>query len=673
MSTRIVRSRPISQRHDAIPMRRLSDENTTVSSLGPSDDFDDDRIMPANENDFPLAGPAIEAGEPAEDVDDDRIMPANENIFPPGGPATEAGPSAEGEDDHIPPADGRNTEAPELSSMDVCAFIVNKMIGTGIFTAPPAVLLLTRSKAEVLFLWILGFLYTLVSMVIYLQFARKLPYTGGELVYLDETLRKPAFLTWTIYSFYFVFLYNASTNCLQFANQVLLAANSNREVFEPDSRVLRFIAIATLSFFCLLHYFSAQIGRVLNRFLTYFKIALLLSLILAGSIRASSHYVPDWTRSANSNVASSAAAFLLVTGEVRNPQTLKRGFVLAIWTVGILYILVVLVFLLAVPYEDVTGPKAVVYFAPVFFGGGPTAQTIWAIFTCISSAGSILSVIYTCGRVKQIIGTSNILPWSKMWKLESAVRDTTQGKVPTPQGGLMLHWISATTMIAATAAIENIEEAIRFPGSLGAYCSGFVGIFICIGFPYLFIERKFPIYKPWSSVPDDSNADDSPRFWIIEPREIEVPTSWTETSSGTRFPDSWVLKRVWRRWLIGLSCLTFNIYIVIIPLYGPYKDSSGHPLEVKGWYYIIIAGSVALFGLSYYYLTIGLAHRGGSILRFAGVRLSIDHSKAANGEAVKVRIDSHATGPSYLYWFFGGSQKQHYPNNRVVRYFRNFW
>lgn len=45
---------------------------------------------------------------------------------------------------------------------DVSSLIINKMIGTGIYTAPPAVLILTGNKREALGLWITGFVYTLV-------------------------------------------------------------------------------------------------------------------------------------------------------------------------------------------------------------------------------------------------------------------------------------------------------------------------------------------------------------------------------------------------------------------------------------------------------------------------------------------------------------------------------
>lgn len=90
-----------------------------------------------------------------------------------------------------------------LNARDVAAFIINKMIGTGIFVSPATVLILTRSKSEAIGLWIAGFLYVLVryvilprfqcvcdaklilgSMTVYLEFARRLPHTGGEIIYV---------------------------------------------------------------------------------------------------------------------------------------------------------------------------------------------------------------------------------------------------------------------------------------------------------------------------------------------------------------------------------------------------------------------------------------------------------------------------------------------------------
>jgi hypothetical protein len=69
----------------------------------------------------------------------------------------------------IDPVEPRPDPTLPLNSRDVCAFIINKMIGTGIFIQPPAVLLFTQSKIEALFLWVLGFLYTLVRCALFIN------------------------------------------------------------------------------------------------------------------------------------------------------------------------------------------------------------------------------------------------------------------------------------------------------------------------------------------------------------------------------------------------------------------------------------------------------------------------------------------------------------------------
>jgi hypothetical protein len=50
----------------------------------------------------------------------------------------------------------------KLTWWDVSALIINKMIGTGIFTGPPTILLYTGNKTTALCLWAGGFAYTLI-------------------------------------------------------------------------------------------------------------------------------------------------------------------------------------------------------------------------------------------------------------------------------------------------------------------------------------------------------------------------------------------------------------------------------------------------------------------------------------------------------------------------------
>lgn len=109
------------------------------------------------------------------------------------GSSVDTRPSATHEQDQWPTrfvnvddtgVDRRVREIRNLSSWDVAALITNKMIGTGIFTGPSIVLQFTLNKKLAIGLWAFGMVYTLLSMILYIEYARKLPFTGGELVYV---------------------------------------------------------------------------------------------------------------------------------------------------------------------------------------------------------------------------------------------------------------------------------------------------------------------------------------------------------------------------------------------------------------------------------------------------------------------------------------------------------
>lgn len=51
---------------------------------------------------------------------------------------------------------------PELTWFDVFSLIVNNLIGTGIFTTPASIYLLTGRKSLALGLWGIGFFYSVV-------------------------------------------------------------------------------------------------------------------------------------------------------------------------------------------------------------------------------------------------------------------------------------------------------------------------------------------------------------------------------------------------------------------------------------------------------------------------------------------------------------------------------
>lgn len=92
---------------------------------------------------------------------------------------------------------------------------------------------------------------------------------------------------------------------------------------------------------------------------------------------------------------------------------------------------------------------------------------------------------------------SNAFPWSRLWSLES--------KYETPEGGLILHWIFSVILIIATTRINNIEEAIAFPGTLQAYATGIIGGKSSCSTVQIFSNKRRSTRGNWVPIPWKEN------------------------------------------------------------------------------------------------------------------------------------------------------------------------
>ena len=187
----------------------------------------------------------------------------------------------------------------KLTVLDVAALILNKQIGTGIFTTPGAVLLSTQSKGLSVALWTIGGFWTLMFLLIYLEFGIAFPFNGGELVYLDEIYNKPELLATVLFSGYFLLLANSYGNSIQFAKHVLVAAFPDLEdATELDPRLVRYIAISVITLVCLIHWHSRRSGLFLNKLVAWYKLALLVVVFIAGMVWSGKN-PSEWSNSTN--------------------------------------------------------------------------------------------------------------------------------------------------------------------------------------------------------------------------------------------------------------------------------------------------------------------------------------------------------------------------------------
>ncbi|KAF2993477.1 hypothetical protein E8E14_000895 [Neopestalotiopsis sp. 37M] len=523
-------------------------------------------------------------------------------------------------------ADPRVDAPRTLTQRDVAALIINKMIGTGIFTGPYTVLVSTQSKSIAMGLWAVGFGYTILSMLMYLEYARKLPFTGGELVYLDDLL-KPKFRLWayTLYAFYFIFVYTTSTNALQFASQLVLAAykkSSWKELpqAEVSLHLLRFLAITITTAACLLLYISNSKSRLFNKATAAAKILGLLIVAAFGAAylhKNGSH--PNWAsddsyaQSLEGHKVDWAPAFIiilysfhgwenatLVAGEIPSFSVLKWGFIWGVSVVGALYLLLAGILCAAFDWRDgVLSNFTAAYFStPTAVVKGEvsdTAAVATAVLIALSSIGSMLSVAYTGVRVKQSIGWTNILPWSWLWRRTGPLRpkyswrevDHGQREVAlifdkdalthpgSPEGGVILYWLTTVVWICLSASSTDTTYAVGFSGNMLVYGHFFVEGLVGIGFiwfdPYQerFQNTGYPALD-WYRTESDRN----PAPWMRQ-NPAEPGKYW----SLSRLRDGPL------QTLLGIVILAFSLIIVIADLLRPEGLTA---LEVVGG--VLVAG-----------------------------------------------------------------------------------
>jgi len=112
-------------------------------------------------------------------------------------------PTTTNDEDDKPEMDYRDFVIPEdrkLGVLSTTLLIVNRVVGTGIFSTPSTVVHFTDSVGASLIFWVLGGILTVAGMFVYLEFGTALPRSGGEKVYLERVYRRPRYLATCIFA-----------------------------------------------------------------------------------------------------------------------------------------------------------------------------------------------------------------------------------------------------------------------------------------------------------------------------------------------------------------------------------------------------------------------------------------------------------------------------------------
>lgn len=331
------------------------------------------------------------------------------------------------------------TDDRKLGITGAVFLILNKMIGTGIFSTPSYIFAATGSVGISLILWVIGGILTFAGLSVWLEYGLAIPRSGGEKNYLEHVYRHPKYMATCVLASQMILLGFSSGNCLAFGRFILYAAGNELK----DTYKGRAIGVACATFAVTLHAVVPKWGIRLFNVLGVFKVIVLLFIVCSGFAALAGHRkVPDPENFKNAFRIESGEGYggggayeysnaLLnivysykgwenanyVLGEIRDPRrTLTIAAPLAVGGVTILYVLANVAYFAAIPKSELATSDAIV--AGVFFKnvfGDSAGVRVLPVFVALSNLGNVLAVSFAHARLNQELGKEGLLPLSRLW------------------------------------------------------------------------------------------------------------------------------------------------------------------------------------------------------------------------------------------------------------------
>jgi basic amino acid/polyamine antiporter, APA family len=310
-----------------------------------------------------------------------------------------------------------------LGTWDVSLITFSTIVGSAIFIAASIVPRAAPDPTLILLLWVVGGLITLAGVFTYAELGTMFPEAGGLYQFLKEAYGPLwGFLFgWTsflvIQSGAIAYLAVAAAES---AGEVWPALGTARDVLaiplgEWTLRIdggqlggALLIAVVTV-----VNYFGLQAGAGLQNAIAAVKILALVALIVFGlaatpeSVTASPQALSNGAISVSLGVAMIGvlwcfdgwyqAAFC--AGEIRDPaRSLPRGMILGTLTTAVIFVLVNVVYLRALPPHDLGEASRIGEAAALsLFGAGPARLMSLAVL--ISIIGCLATCILTAARI----------------------------------------------------------------------------------------------------------------------------------------------------------------------------------------------------------------------------------------------------------------------------------
>jgi APA family basic amino acid/polyamine antiporter len=289
------------------------------------------------------------------------------------------------------------------------------MIGAGIFTTSGLLLARLHDPVLLLILWFVGGAIALSGALSYGELGANFPRAGGDYAFLSE-LFSPlfGFLSGWI-SFIVGFSAPVAASSLAFSEYLVRTLPSMNLSVEPDM-AKKLIAISVVVVFTAIHSFGLKSGTRVQNILTGIKLFLISALIFAGLVfgeGSMAHFIVSKTEgSGSANLPSVGLALMwimfaysgwnastYVGSEVLNPRkNIPRSLLLGTGVVTVLYILLNILYVYALPPEEMKGVISIGGLATNFLFSR-TMDRLFSLFIALILLSAISVLIMIGPRV----------------------------------------------------------------------------------------------------------------------------------------------------------------------------------------------------------------------------------------------------------------------------------
>ncbi|KAG7286728.1 hypothetical protein NEMBOFW57_009040 [Staphylotrichum longicolle] len=342
---------------------------------------------------------------------------------------------------------------------------VSKMIGTGVYSTPSAILKGTGSVGLSMIYWALGFLTSIASLSVYLEYAAYFPNrSGSEVVYLEQAYPRPKWLLPTAFAFYAVVLSFSSSNA------IVVSFNTRFSFWFSNG--IGIIKVLTLIFISItgLVVLGGNVSRIPDPHANF---------VDAFEGRATPYGLTNALYRIIFSYAGYENAFNVVN-EVKNPiKQLRRNGFISLGVVTVLYLLANISYFAAIPKADLRGAREIaasLFFTRVFGPGNAIRGLNFLI--ALSSFGNLIAVTLGSSRMIRECGRQGVLPYPRFW--------ASTRPFNTPLGPYAVKYVLTTLMILAPPA----GDAFNFIMDLQVYPLSFFNVLMAVGLYLVRYRRK---------------------------------------------------------------------------------------------------------------------------------------------------------------------------------------